>query len=91
MPVWSGTLISQVILKHWSKYKDMLLEPVQRFSIFHIMIGLCMALNLPSLQYRQQRMDMIVMYKIFNGMDLIICSVFIKLQMVIDSISMLAT
>ena len=27
------------------------------------------ALNLPSLQYRRQRMDMIMMYKILNGLD----------------------
>ena len=27
MLVWSGTLISEMMLEHWSKYKDMLLEP----------------------------------------------------------------
>ena len=44
----------------------------------HILV----ALNLPSLRYRQQRIDMTMMYKILNGLGglpLMIGSVFITL------------
>ena len=53
-------------------------------------------LNLPSLQYRRRRMDMIMMYKILNGLDglpfdLIICSVFITLLQDLMGINFIST
>ena len=45
----------------------MLLEPVQHFHLsFYDWL---VVLNLPSLQYRRQRMDMIMMYMILNDLE----------------------
>ena len=77
MPVWSGTFISPAISEHWNKYKDMFMLCVRHSPIFCMYHDWLVVLNLSSLLCRQQRMDMIIMYEIFNGLDRLLMRIFL--------------